>query len=194
MGRIIFAGILGGVAMFVWSSFAHLSTPLGTLGVSELRSEEAVMASMHTVIDENGLYVFPGLGLPDTPTREQREAATARYEERVATMPSGIIVFNPPGSGGMTAMRMIGEFASQMFEAMVLAFVLGLTTLTGLAPRLALGAAFGAAAVSSTNVSYFLWFGFPVLYTLGYMLTDFIGYLAATAVIMSILKAPGATR
>ena len=31
--RIILAGVLGGIAMFIWTSIAHMATPLGHAGI-----------------------------------------------------------------------------------------------------------------------------------------------------------------
>jgi hypothetical protein len=92
----------------------------------------------------------------------------------------------------MTARRLIVEFASEAVEALLLAIVLAATALAGFLPRLAIAAAVGAAAVISTNVSYFNWYGFPLDYTIAYMTMDFVGYLAAGFAILLILR-PNAT-
>ena len=34
MTRIFFAGLLGGIAMFIWTSIAHMALPLGDTGVA----------------------------------------------------------------------------------------------------------------------------------------------------------------
>jgi hypothetical protein len=47
-GRIILAGILGGIAMFVWTSIAHLATPLGMVGIKEIPNEQAVLSAMQS--------------------------------------------------------------------------------------------------------------------------------------------------
>ena len=189
MGRIILAGLLGGFAMFVWTSFAHLSTPLGTMGVSELPAEESVLAALQTATgDKNAFYIFPGMRLPPKASPEEQAAAMKTFDDKSKYLPSGIVVINPPGNAGMTPARLIGEFVNELVQAMVLAFVLGLTTLTGFLPRLGLGAAVGAAAAVSTNVSYFVWYGFPLSYTIGYALTGFIAYVVASAVILLVVR------
>ena len=37
MKRIILAALLGGIAMFVWSSIAHMALPLGEAGVRQMK-------------------------------------------------------------------------------------------------------------------------------------------------------------
>src|SRR5438874_9295526 len=71
--RTFAAGILGGIAMFIWTSVAHLALPLGEAGVREIPNEQAALAPLQQNIGEKeGLYLFPGLGLSPNPTGEQR--------------------------------------------------------------------------------------------------------------------------
>jgi hypothetical protein len=34
--RIILAGVLGGIAMFIWTAIAHMALPLGEAGIGEI--------------------------------------------------------------------------------------------------------------------------------------------------------------
>jgi hypothetical protein len=68
--RIILAGVLGAVAMFIWTAIAHMVTPLGEAGIGEIPNEEAVLAAMRSSIGaKTGLYMFPGMGLGPDATR-----------------------------------------------------------------------------------------------------------------------------
>jgi hypothetical protein len=58
--KILLAGIFGGIAMFIWTSIAHLLLPLGEAGISEIPNESAVLGAMQSNIgDQTGLYIFP---------------------------------------------------------------------------------------------------------------------------------------
>ena len=59
MTRRIVAGLLGGLAAFIWSSIAHTATPIAEAGVSTLPNEEAVLASLQRDLPAEGLYLFP---------------------------------------------------------------------------------------------------------------------------------------
>ena len=60
--RISLAGLLGAIAMFVWTSIAHIATPLATIGISRMSHEAPVLAAMQDGVGAKpGLYVFPGL-------------------------------------------------------------------------------------------------------------------------------------
>ena len=62
--RILLAGVLGGIAMLVWTSIAHMALPLGEAGINEIPNESAVLSAMQGNIgDKTGLYIFPGLAL-----------------------------------------------------------------------------------------------------------------------------------
>lgn len=62
--KILLAGVLGGIAMFIWTSIAHLVLPLGEAGIREIPNESAVLSAMQSNIsDQNGLYIFPGMGV-----------------------------------------------------------------------------------------------------------------------------------
>jgi hypothetical protein len=57
--KILLAGILGGTAMFIWTSIAHLVLPLGETGIQEIPNESAVLSAMQSNIgDQTGLYFF----------------------------------------------------------------------------------------------------------------------------------------
>jgi hypothetical protein len=46
--RILVAGVLGGIVMFVWTSIAHMALPLGEAGIGEIPNESAMLSAMHT--------------------------------------------------------------------------------------------------------------------------------------------------
>lgn len=55
--RIILAGVLGGVGMFVWSSIAHMALPLGEAGIQEISNEQALLGPTRHLGGEAG-HVF----------------------------------------------------------------------------------------------------------------------------------------
>ena len=58
--RILIAGLLGAIAMFVWTSFAHMATPLDSAGFSQMKNESVVLSAMKSGVGEKrGLYFFP---------------------------------------------------------------------------------------------------------------------------------------
>ena len=52
MKRIFLAALLGGIAMFIWTSIAHMALPLGEAGIREIPNEAAVLSAMQSNIAE----------------------------------------------------------------------------------------------------------------------------------------------
>ena len=98
MNRIILAALLGGIAMFIWTSIAHMALPLGDAGIREIPNEAAVLSAMQSGISEAGLYFFPGFGLGPNPSREAQHEAMKHMDEKLAQHPSGIMMYHPAGS------------------------------------------------------------------------------------------------
>ena len=60
MKRILIAGVLAGIAMFVWESVAHMVLPLGEMGISSLPNDEAMRAALAAQLgNADGLFFYP---------------------------------------------------------------------------------------------------------------------------------------
>jgi hypothetical protein len=193
--RILLAGILGGLAMYVWTFIAHMFLPLGEIGIREMPNEQPVLAAMSASIGNSaGLYFFPGTGLGPNASAEQRRAAMSQYEQRLASSPSGLIVYQTPGAGGMTVGRLITEFVTELIEALLAAFLLAQTRIATFAGRIGFVAVTGVLASIATNVSYWNWYGFPTTYTASYIFTGVAGFVCAGLVIAAMIKPAGSAR
>jgi hypothetical protein len=186
--RIIFAGILGGILMFIWTSIAHMFLPLGHIGIREMSNESAVVDALHANLGENrGLYVFPGLQAGPNPTREAKRAALRNMEEKLANNPSGLLIYHPHRP--LNLPRLLGtEFATEVLEAILVVFLLAQTRIDIFFGRVGFVFVAGILAAIATNVSYWNWYGFPKRYTAAYMLIQIIGFFVVGIVGALILK------
>src|SRR6266516_4218819 len=190
--KILLAGILGGIAMFIWTSIAHMALPLGEAGIREIPNEPALLGAMQTNIgQQSGLYLFPGFGLGPNPTRQQRSEAMKHMGERLASNPSGILMYHPPGRALMMG-RLLGiEFATELLESILVVFLLAQTGLASFGARVGFVTVAGILAAIATNVSYWNWYGFPSVYTASYMLTQIVGFfLVGIVAALMLRKAP----
>jgi hypothetical protein len=167
--RILIAGILGGIAMYIWSSLAHGVLPLGRVGVSTLPNEAAVVATLKTNLgDKAGLYEFPA-------------------DMNAKTGPGGTLVYHTdvtqmgPSTLGSEA---VVEIAESILAAVLLSFA-ALSTYIG---RVGFVSLVGLTAQLATNPSYMIWYKYPADYTCAYMLIGLVGYLVAGLVIAAVLK------
>jgi hypothetical protein len=187
--RILLAGILGGIAMFVWASLAHMVLPLGQTGVKEIPNEPSVLSAMRSSLGETaGLYIFPGMGLGANASREQQHAAMEYYGEKLAANPSGLLVYHPPGAKALTPGQLVTEFLTEVVEALIVVFLLAQTRLTSFGSRVGFVTLAGVLAAITTNIPYWNWYGFPGSYTAAYMTIEIVGYLAAGIVAALIMK------
>lgn len=175
--KILLAGILGAVAMFIWTSIAHMALPLGEAGISEIPNERAVLAAMQSSIAEkSGLYFFPGLGVGPNATRQEKNEAMKQEAAKMASGPSGLLIYNYARPFGFGKALTI-EFVTELVEAILVVFLLAQTTITSFFGRVGFVLVAGILAAIATNVSYANWYGFPCLYTASYMFTQIIGFL-----------------
>jgi hypothetical protein len=176
--KILLAGILGGIVMFIWTSIAHMALPLGEAGIREIPNESAALSAMQSNIGENtGLYIFPGPGIGKNATRQEKNEAMKHMSEKMAANPSGILMYHAPGRP-FTLGKWLGvEFGKELLEAILVVFLLAQTRIVSFAGRIGFVLVAGILAAISTNVSYWNWYGFPGIYTAGYMLIQIVGFL-----------------
>jgi hypothetical protein len=186
--RILLAGLLGGLVMFVWTSVAHMALPLGEAGVREVPNDRELLDTMHAKLgDAAGLYLFPGFGLPADATRAQKNAAMSGYGQKLAANPSGLLVYHPPGAKELTAGQLITELAAEIVQVLLIAWLMSKAMLEGYLARVGLAVVCGLLAAIPTNVSYWNWYGFPATYTLAYMTTQIVGAGLAGLVVAKLL-------
>ncbi len=191
--RIILAGIVGGVVMFIWNFVAHELLPLGELGVAVIPNEDAVTSVLQTNLGDNiGFYIFPSGGLTPGATREQKEAAMKKAEEQMAAGPAGVLIYHPKRIFNFPK-RLGIEFATEVIEALLACFLLAQTNITGFGGKVGFILTAGILAAIATNVPYANWYGFPKPFTLGQMVMMIVGFFLVGIVAALVLKKPGTT-
>ena len=186
--RTLFAGILGGIVMFIWSFIGHDLLPLGKAGVHEIPNEDAVASALQANIgDQTGFYHFPGLGVGPDASRQQKEEAMKKAMEKMATAPSGVVIYHPPGRTFNFAKALGTEFATELVEAILLVFLLAQSGIGSFIGRVGFIFIAGLVAAIATNIPYWNWYGFPTDYTGGYMLIQVVGFLCVGIVAALVL-------
>jgi hypothetical protein len=190
MGKKLLAGILGGLAFFLWSFVAHDVLPMGKAGIKEIPNEQAVLDSMKANMPENGLYLLPGLGVPEGATRAQQAAAMEARMHKVETGPSGLLVYHPALQFSF-GKALIVELGTNILQVLLAVMLLSQTNLVSFAARWRFITLAGILAAISTNISYWNWYGFPGSYTVAYVCTVAMGFVFAGLIAAAIVK-PGA--
>jgi len=187
--KILLAGVLGGIVMFIWTSIAHMALPLGEAGLGEIPNESTVLGVMQSNIGEQtGLYIFPGPGVGKNATRNEKDEAMKHMGEKMAANPSGILMYHAPGRP-LELGKLLGvEFGTELLEAILVVFLLAQTRIASFAGRVGFVFVAGILAAIATNVSYWNWYGFPGAYTASYILTQIVGFLCVGIVAALVLR------
>lgn len=171
--RVLIAGILGGIAMYVWASVAHLS-PLAMVGAHTLPDEGLVTAGLQLSLDDKGgVYVFPSQALS--------------VKGAAKPGPAGMIAYDPHGAAaGPSPRQLVTEFGLELVESLLLAAIVA--TAAGFGQRMMVAALVGLIAAMATNLSYWNWYGFGLDYTLANGFIELIKFLVAGLVIAAVLR------
>lgn len=180
--KILLAGILGGLAMFFWSGIAHVASPLAEVGISqiEVANEKPFLSAMDIVMKGRpGLYMFPGMA-----KGESQEA----YAKKLETSSSGILLYAPAGARMLETTQMLVEILVEVVEALLLAFLLSKTSLSGFGPQFGFVLVAAVFGTMWTNMSYLNWYGFPLSYTLAYWFMQFVGMVIGGLVVIRVVR------
>ena len=189
MKRIVIAGILGGLTLFLWLYLAHDVLGLGEIGIKELPNETPVLNAMQGAIPAPGFYFFPGTGLGPNATAAERRAAMPELMKKYEQVPHGILIYHPPAGPFRFGAALGKQFALNVVQALLFALLLSRAGgLASYAARVGFVFVAGLLAGLSTNVEYWNWYDFPANYTAGYMATQIIGFLLAGFVIAAFVK------
>jgi len=187
--RIVLAGVVGGIAIFVWTSVAHMALPLGGAGINEIPNESAVLSAMQSSMGEKtSLYIFPGLGVGNNASREEKNEAMKQMQQRIAANPSGILMYHPPGRQFAFGKSLAVEFSTEVLLAILVVWLLAQTRIGSFVGRIGFVLIAGIMAAITTNVSYWNWYGFPGAYTASYILIEIVGFLLVGVVAALLLR------
>jgi hypothetical protein len=187
--KILLAGLLGGLVMFLWEGVAHEMLPLGESGVRGLDNEAAVVAVLRQNVKEPGLYIYPGAGmLKPGLTGPQKEEATRKAMEQYRTGPSGIMVVHPEGIDAGSPHHFIEQCLFDVAVMLLAAFLLFQASLTTFAARLLFVTLIGLVPTLNAELPYWNWYGFPTNYILSQALIHLVGFLLGGLVAACLVK------
>jgi hypothetical protein len=174
--RIVTAGLIGGLVMFVWGVFAHMVLPLGEVGMRLPVAENVVLAALPQGLgDQPGVYLLPSLD----PAKMSDPEAVKAYSAKSLASPYAFVIYQPHGNDLMAMGPQIGvQWVSDTLAALALAFVMGLA---GLSFGRRLGIAVAAAVFSwlSLLAPYWNWYRFPLDFTVAALIEQMLGWLLA---------------
>lgn len=146
---------------------------------------------MKANIPADGMYFFPGYGLPATATHSQKMAAMKDMAPKLKAGPVGLLIYHPVGQDGLTLRPLLTELGTNIVQVLLAVFLLAQTSLASFVARWRFITVAGVLAAISTNISYWTFYGFPGSYTVAYICIIAMGFVCAGLVAAAIVK-PGA--
>ncbi|WP_266167845.1 hypothetical protein [Dyella subtropica] len=176
--RVLVAGLIGGIVMFIWGAVAHMVLGLGSMGMRLPANEDVVLSSLHQGLGtQAGVYILPSVD----PNKMSDRAVTQAYSEKSKVSPYAWVVYMPLGDDLMQmGPQLSRQWASDTLSALALAFVMGLAAF-GFGRRLSIAAAAAVFSWLSAMVPYWNWYRFPLDFTLAALAEQLIGWLLAGA-------------
>lgn len=183
MKRIILAGILGAVAVYIWSSISWMAIPWHDAVMGNLANEDSVVAVLKDGGVKTGVYYFPGMMSND-------KAEVQAWTEKHRRGPLGFLVYVEEGKEPWSATPFIMGFILDLIAALLIAYLLSLAAVRlknywGRVCFVTLIALFAAVVSHGTMWN---WFYFPAGYTLVNMLDLIIGWFFGGLVIAWLIK------
>ncbi len=179
--RVLIAGILAGIAFFMWGFVAHMVLPLGEMGTRAPQNEDAALAAMTTALgSEPGIFYLPYLdnaGMKD-------EAKSAAFATKSAANPYAYVIWQPTPTGKSPldmSRQLTMQAATDVALGILLAWVLSLVA-GGLGQRVGVAAASGVLASLASHVPYWNWYRYPSDWLTGQAIEVVVGFVLAGAV------------
>jgi hypothetical protein len=193
MTKILLAGLLGGIAMFMWEGLAHEVLPLGEAGVSGLSNEAAIVSTVKDNVKQAGFYIFPGGDLLQPGlTGAQREEAMKKAAEQWKAGPAGIMVVHPEGLGGDAPVNLVTQALFDIGVTLVAAILLSFAPLSSFGARLAFVTAIGLVPTLNAELPYWNFYGFPTVFVMAQALIHLVGFAVAGVVLGMMVKSAAA--
>jgi hypothetical protein len=184
MKKVLLPGILGGIAMFIWSFFSHVVLPIGEMGLKTVpQSEDAVISAMKSSLPGPGLYFMPGMEMGRKPTDEENKA----WETKYVAGPTALVVYHPTGEKAMSPGQLSRQLLFDIISGLIAAFVVSMTA-ASLSMRAILVMLMGVFAWMNVSLPHWNWYRFPAAFIAGEALDTIIGWLIAGFVIAWMAK------
>ncbi len=183
MVRIVLAAIVGGFLMFVWGAVSHTVLPFARDALKPIPNEATVLSTLGGNLTAPGMYAFPWINMSSkVAPAEQQE-----WNQKLASGPSGLLIYRPNGGESMSPRQLVSEFVSNVLAAFLGALIL-VQLPGGFTRRVLSVTTIGIAAWLSVSVSQWTWYGFSTSFLLGDLADQLGGWLLAGIGMAMLIK------
>lgn len=159
--RILLAGILAGILIFVGGFLGHMV--FGWVGrtISQLPDEAAMVAFFETQKLPAGVYGFPEMPKDfSARAKDEQEKIWKEIGERYKRGPSAFMIVAPAGEEMMSTSTLFKEFVSNVILGILMATILSLVP-GGFSRKFTVALMLGFCHWLAINYSYHIWYRYP---------------------------------
>ena len=176
--RVLLAGVIGGIVLFLWGAVAHMALPIGEMGMKVASNQEAALTALSASATPGaGVYMLPGM----SPEEWRNEVARKAFVDRAKTAPYAFVIYQPGGNPVNVSMgpSLVKQFVGDTLVALLVAWLMSLAQF-GFGRRVLIGTVVGIASWLAISVPYWNWYMFPTEFTVGTLLDVGLGLLIAS--------------
>ncbi|MDR7133321.1 putative oligopeptide transporter (OPT) family protein [Lysobacter niastensis] len=178
--RLIVAGIIGGIVMFMWGAVWHMALPFSEAGMKVPPQQQVVLDAIAPTTSGEGIYMYPSI----SPEKMSDKAAMQAFAEETRGKPYALVVYQPGGNPINQSMvpNLVKQLVTCILAALVLAWVLSLTA-WGFGRRVMVAGAMAVFAWIAISLPHWNWYMFPMSFTASALGEQLVGWLLAGAAI-----------
>ena len=184
MKRLILAGIIGGVILWIWGLISWTVIPLYTPTMRNIPNEDVVVETLSEYLSIKSIYIFPGL------PKEDDQYSRDRWAEKYKRGPIGMIIYNPVGADPMMLGQFLIGFIIFAIASYIAAWFLSRSTaaMTSYLSRVTYCGMLGIFISLPTHLSAWNWMGYPFDFTTAMVADVVFGWIFAGLGIAGVVK------
>ena len=192
MKRIVIAGLIGAVVLFVWNFVSWMFIPWHML--EKLPAEPAIVEALREADVPSGIYTVPGIDHAAVAEQSAEEKAATEEAFRTAHKqgPLAFIAYHTEGAMPLSPLTMGVGFVLYFLQATVVAVILAMAgpALPGIVGRVLLVIMLGLFTAIGTDLVNWNWLRYPLGFSLE-MAGDRLVSSLLLGVTLAILINPG---
>ena len=168
MKRVLIAGLVGGVAVYIWSFVSWTFIPWHMM--QAFPQQEQVAQTLRATGAEDGVYMVPGMDHAEMAqlSEEEREAREEARKEAHREGPVAVVMYESEGSSPAAIMSYVTGIALDLIVALVAAFLLSMAApaLPGMGQRILFVLLIGVYTLFGTHLMNWNWMHYPFRFSL----------------------------
>jgi len=173
--RIGIAALLGAIVIFFWQFASHMLLPVGMMGFSQPKAEDAVLQAASAGLPPGSIYLLPSIDPAKMGDKPTMDAWAAKAKANPSLF---VVVATPKADPASMGAELGTQFVGNLIAAVLIAWVLAATA-WGFGARVIGATAFGVFGWLANIVPLGTWYRFPTDYIVGNLIDQGVGWLLA---------------